>query len=71
MSAAQPYVPSPCVKVCALDPVTQRCRGCYRTIDEIADWVEYTAAEKLDVLARIAQRKAADAGEGAPEARDG
>jgi len=33
------------------------CRGCYRTIDEVAEWVEYTPEEKLAVLERVAQRR--------------
>lgn len=51
------HVPSPCVKICVLDPDTRMCRGCYRTVDEVAQWVEYTAEEKLAVLERVAQRK--------------
>lgn len=51
------HVPSPCVKICVLDPVTRICKGCYRTIDEVAEWVEYTPEEKLAALERVAQRK--------------
>lgn len=58
-----PHIPSPCVKLCTLDPLTGVCRGCHRTIDEIAEWVEYTPQEKLAVLERIARRKK-EAGEG-------
>jgi predicted Fe-S protein YdhL (DUF1289 family) len=46
-------VPSPCVNVCQLDPVSQVCRGCQRTLQEIADWMEMTPREKEAVLARI------------------
>ena len=31
-------LPSPCVSVCELDPVTRFCRGCLRTTAEIAAW---------------------------------
>lgn len=51
------HVPSPCVKVCVLDPDTRMCRGCHRTIEEIGEWSEYTAQEKLAVLERLAQRR--------------
>jgi len=51
------HVPSPCVKICVLDPASGMCRGCYRTIEEVAQWVEYTTEEKLGVLERVAQRK--------------
>lgn len=62
MSTAPHFVPSPCIKICALDPITQECVGCYRTLDEIADWLEYSSEEKLAVLERVAQRKAAAEG---------
>ena len=29
-------VPSPCVSVCRMNPVTQQCEGCLRTLDEIS-----------------------------------
>lgn len=32
------YVRSPCNSVCRIDPRTQWCEGCQRTIDEIAAW---------------------------------
>lgn len=53
------FVPSPCVKVCALDAHTGYCVGCLRTIDEVAGWVEMTPEEKRAVLDRIEQRRAA------------
>ncbi|MDX1488215.1 MAG: DUF1289 domain-containing protein [Acidiferrobacterales bacterium] len=43
--------------VCQLDPVTGWCRGCHRTLDEIAGWPTYSIDEKRVVLARIAQRR--------------
>jgi predicted Fe-S protein YdhL (DUF1289 family) len=57
MSLPPEYVPSPCVQVCTLDPVTGWCRGCLRSIQEIADWVEMTADEKRATLARIELRR--------------
>ncbi|MEO8038278.1 MAG: DUF1289 domain-containing protein [Betaproteobacteria bacterium] len=58
MNDPLPEVPSPCTSVCQLDPHTSLCRGCLRTIQEIASWAAYTAPEKRAVLARIAQRRA-------------
>jgi predicted Fe-S protein YdhL (DUF1289 family) len=57
MSYPPENVPSPCVKVCVLDRATGLCRGCLRSIDEIADWVDMTPEEKRATLARIAQRR--------------
>jgi predicted Fe-S protein YdhL (DUF1289 family) len=59
VSVATDYVASPCVKVCALDNETGLCRGCLRTMNEIADWVEMTAEEKRATLERVAERKRA------------
>ena len=47
---------SPCVGICILDPVTGYCRGCHRTLDEIANWVDYSHAEARDVLAKLPDR---------------
>ena len=58
MSTPPEYVASPCVQVCTLDPLTGHCVGCYRTVEEVAEWVEMTADEKRAVLVRAAQRRA-------------
>ena len=50
-------IPSPCVNVCQMDPQTGFCRGCLRTIDEIAGWMDYSDAEKLEVLERLDERR--------------
>ncbi len=51
---------SPCIGICLIDPVTRRCRGCLRTIAEIANWYEASAVEKRVILAHIAARRAAE-----------
>jgi predicted Fe-S protein YdhL (DUF1289 family) len=51
-------IPSPCVRVCAMDPATQLCRGCFRTLEEIAGWPSYTEAQKAEVWRRIGERRA-------------
>jgi uncharacterized protein len=48
---------SPCTNVCRIDPATGWCAGCWRTIDEIADWSSLDDAGKLDVWARIEARQ--------------
>ena len=47
--------PSPCTGVCRLGP-DERCIGCLRTLDEIADWPILNAAEKTVLLERLAER---------------
>ena len=43
MSFDENYVPSPCTRVCVIDPVSGFCRGCLRTLDEIAGGSPYGA----------------------------
>lgn len=42
-----------------MNPLTGYCIGCLRTLDEIADWLEMTNAEKSAVLARLDERRKA------------
>jgi uncharacterized protein len=60
---AEPSPASPCLGICLMDPRTRRCRGCLRTIEEIAGWYTANNAEKRAILGRLEQRRAA-AGEG-------
>ncbi len=50
-------IPSPCVNVCQMNPYNGLCRGCLRTIDEIAGWLDLSASEKIAVLEKIEQRR--------------
>jgi predicted Fe-S protein YdhL (DUF1289 family) len=52
-----PDIASPCVNVCKMNAVTGLCEGCQRTIDEIASWSVYGAAEKRTVLAQLPARR--------------
>lgn len=50
---------SPCLGICLMDPRTRMCRGCLRTIDEIAGWYRANSAEKHAILDRLAVRRGA------------
>ena len=50
-------VASPCINVCRMDAASGYCEGCRRTLDEIASWSTYSAAEKRAVLAQLPARK--------------
>lgn len=50
-------VASPCISVCAIDPRTELCTGCYRSLDEIAGWVGFTDDEKRAVVAALPARR--------------
>ena len=52
-------IASPCINVCRMDAESGYCEGCRRTLDEIASWSIYTAAEKRAVLALLPARKKA------------
>jgi len=54
---------SPCLGICLMDPASRQCRGCLRTVEEIARWYEATPAEKREMLAVLQARRAA-AGKG-------
>jgi predicted Fe-S protein YdhL (DUF1289 family) len=50
---------TPCLKICALDPVSGLCLGCGRTGDEIAAWSRMDNADRMRVMALLADRLAA------------
>lgn len=59
MSLAEDFeIESPCVSQCGLDPETNMCNGCGRTLDEIRAWKLASNAEKLDILNALARRRA-------------
>jgi hypothetical protein len=52
-------IPSPCVGVCRLDPVSGLCAGCMRTLDEIASWPTADDAERLAIVLNLRVRRRA------------
>ncbi|MFO0995805.1 MAG: DUF1289 domain-containing protein [Alphaproteobacteria bacterium] len=49
-------VPSPCIGICRLIPGTEVCAGCYRTVEEIRDWLGMSDDERRQVNAGLAAR---------------
>lgn len=49
--------PSPCNRICRINPETNWCLGCRRTLTEIADWPMLTASEKHALLDELASRE--------------
>ena len=47
---------TPCENICELDAEKQICKTCKRTEDEIANWLEYTSAERKAVMKQIKDR---------------
>lgn len=47
---------SPCINVCRMDNKSGLCVGCFRTLDEIADWSRADEAARQAILAAVAER---------------
>jgi len=53
-------VKSPCINICKHND--KYCIGCYRTIEEIANWSKYTDKEKRKMIKNLPKRRL-DSGE--------
>lgn len=62
-------ITSPCTNICQMDPASGLCRGCLRTIDEIAAWSRIDDAARTRILTDLALRRLAQAPQ--PSPRDG
>jgi uncharacterized protein len=49
---------TPCIAVCMIDPRTNLCFGCARTLPEIARWHRMESAERQAVMAQLPLRMA-------------
>jgi predicted Fe-S protein YdhL (DUF1289 family) len=47
---------SPCIGVCLIDPDSGFCRGCARTIAEIAGWLDFSAEQRQQIVAILRDR---------------
>ena len=50
-------VASPCISVCVIDAATGFCGGCFRTLEEIAGWIDFSAAERREVITALVVRR--------------
>ena len=51
-------IETPCIAVCMMDPRTNLCFGCGRTLPEIARWHRMEGAERLALMAELPSRMA-------------
>lgn len=51
-------VPSPCVSICEMSLDTGLCKGCFRTLDEIAAWSVLDAATRRAIVDALPARRA-------------
>ena len=47
---------TPCKQICGLDEKLYFCKTCKRTEEEIANWLDYTPAERKAVMKQIKDR---------------
>lgn len=47
---------SPCINVCVINAETGYCHGCYRTVDEISGWLQFSHAEKVQIISALKTR---------------
>jgi uncharacterized protein len=59
MASTDPAIETPCTQVCVVHPASGLCIGCGRSIDEIARWIDYDAAERARIMAQLPSRLAA------------
>jgi predicted Fe-S protein YdhL (DUF1289 family) len=59
----EPVIESPCVKICEVDRPSGLCRGCGRTLAEIARWSSLTGGERRQIMAELPDRLAARFGD--------
>jgi predicted Fe-S protein YdhL (DUF1289 family) len=52
-------IETPCISVCQMDPRSQLCRGCGRTLREIGGWAAMSPDERARVMAELPERRRA------------
>ncbi|NBB97124.1 MAG: DUF1289 domain-containing protein [Alphaproteobacteria bacterium] len=49
-------VQSPCVKICVIHPDARLCTGCFRSLDEIAEWSRMTPDTRRAIMDDLPSR---------------
>jgi predicted Fe-S protein YdhL (DUF1289 family) len=49
-------IDTPCIDVCSIDPKTNLCSGCLRSLDEIAAWGGLPPSERRRIMAALPGR---------------
>jgi predicted Fe-S protein YdhL (DUF1289 family) len=50
-------ISSPCTKICTIDPRSELCLGCGRTLTEIAEWASLPQSARLRIMAELPARR--------------
>lgn len=48
---------TPCIRVCKMDNRSNLCSGCFRTLEEIANWLKYTPEQRTYITTMIEIRR--------------
>jgi hypothetical protein len=55
-------IETPCIRICVVHPILRLCRGCGRSLDEIARWIDLSEAERTRIMAQLPPRLVAMSG---------
>jgi predicted Fe-S protein YdhL (DUF1289 family) len=50
-------ITTPCVKVCIVDPESNLCLGCFRTLPEIGGWARLSDEERAALMTELPTRR--------------
>jgi len=64
-------VASPCINICQMHEPTGLCRGCARTIQEIAAWSQASDEVRINILGQLPERRAVLRAHGAADWKEG
>jgi hypothetical protein len=56
MASTVTVIESPCRQICVVHPARNLCLGCGRSLDEIARWIDFDAAERARIMAQLPAR---------------
>jgi hypothetical protein len=49
-------ISTPCIKICEIDPASRLCRGCGRSLNEIAQWGSLSESQRLAIMGTLSER---------------
>jgi predicted Fe-S protein YdhL (DUF1289 family) len=56
MASVDTGIETPCTRICVVHPTAGLCAGCGRSLDEIARWIDFDAAERARIMAQLPAR---------------
>lgn len=56
-AADEERIASPCVSICVMDAPSGLCAGCYRTLAEIAGWIDFSPGQRRAIIGELSWRR--------------